>query len=169
MKEHQGLLSCQRATRWWDVPAMQPLHITLRLWSRSEVSYCHLELLGCTFGEVPQLRGHLRSSEVFPLLSKLGCPHWCLWQEVRPRSPCPQVPVVASPPGLMPWEGANLWAPWCVGCWYLPISCWEPGNLCLPECVAISVPPVCWENVRTSPDSLQSQELHCLNLCQLCF
>lgn len=101
-------------------------------------------------------------------LSPLVCA-WRLWQEVRLRCPCPHAPVAAFPSGLMPRKvpTSEPCGMWMLVFAHLVLGAWEP--LLAWVSVAISVPPVCWENVRTSPDSLQSQELHCLNLCQLCF
>lgn len=135
-----------------------------------------LGTLGVHFEKVPQLRGHLRGSEVFPLLSKLGCPHWSVPDSI-PLVAGGETEVTLSPglcgclslwvnaPGKVPTSEPG--AVWMVVFAHLVLGAWEP--LLAWVSVAISVPPVCWENVRTSPDLLQSQELHCLNLCQLCF
>lgn len=154
---------------------MQPLHIALRWWSRVRCPTVTWNYWGALLGR-SKLRAHLRSREGFALLSKPGCPHWSMPGSIPlvaggetevslSPGPCGCLPLWVNAPGRC--QPLSLVVR---GWWYLPILCWEPGNLCLPGVsVAISVPPVCWENVRTSPDSLQSQELHCLNLCQLCF
>lgn len=84
----------------------------------SEVSYCYSWLLGYTLpqpneGTTQWATWHFPHSQsrVVPISQRLALSRW--QQEVTLRCPHLRAPVTASPAGLVPHEGAGLWAWWC--------------------------------------------------------
>lgn len=171
MKEHS-----EPPFRQQDVPDMHLFHTTLKLQCKEWGLLLLLRIMGYNLWKPCPNEGDTR----WAMQSLLNSWSWivpvgqcltpsCLRQEVSPSCSHLHAATATSPSRLVPrkvlaFEPSGTRT---VVSAHLVLGAWEP--LLAWVNVAISVPPVCCENVRTSPDSLQSQELHCLNLCQLCF